>query len=113
VQQAKKEQMNSLKETSFTLGSTKAQFFLKIFMPLLLTKTAPLVILYTIFIFSAYEVPLLLGQSSPRMVTVFIKEKMTRYNLQDIPQGHAMAVTYTVLIIGITTLFIRNIKTAQ
>jgi len=111
IQQAKKERMYSLKEISFTLGSTKNQFFLKVFMPLLLKKTAPLILLYAIFLIGAYEVPLLLGQSSPRMITVFISDKMTRFNLQDIPQGHAMAVTYSVLIIGITTLFIRKIKT--
>lgn len=111
IKQAKKERMGAIQEISFTLGSTKNQFFLKVFMPLLLKKTAPLIILYAIFMFGAYEVPLLLGQSSPRMITVFISDKMTRFNLQDIPQAHAMAVTYSVLIIGLTTLFIRKIKT--
>ncbi|MEZ4774489.1 MAG: hypothetical protein R3D00_14995 [Bacteroidia bacterium] len=108
--QSKKERVAELEAMACTLGSTKGRFFREIYIPLLLKKTAPFILLYGIFLFGAYEVPLLSGRSSPRMVTVFITEKMTRFNLLDIPQGHAMAVLYSLVVIVITLVFTRKSK---
>jgi putative spermidine/putrescine transport system permease protein len=108
--QIKKERMNELYDIATTLGTGIRQFFWKIFIPVLIKRSAPFILLYGILLFGAYEVPLLLGRSSPRMISVLITEKMTRFNLLDIPQGYVMAVLYSLSIITVTTLFIRKIK---
>lgn len=99
VHQARKERMTQLHDLSKTLGGTTTQFVSKVFIPLLLRQMKPVIVLYGIFLFGTYEVPLLLGRTSPRVVTVFITEKLFRFNMEDIPTGHAMAVVYTVVIL--------------
>lgn len=111
IHQAKKERVVELRQTSDTLGGNKRQFLMKVFVPLMLKKTAPFIMLYSIFLLGAYEVPLLLGQSSPRMVTIFITEKMSKYNLNEIPLGHAMSVLYSAFVIVLTAVFIKKSKT--
>lgn len=106
--QVKKERMNALQEMATTLGTTHRQFIRKIFIPVLLKKSAPFLLLYGILIFGAYEIPLLLGRSSPRMISVLITEKMTRFNLLDIPQGYAMATIYCLLVMLVSTFFIKK-----
>ncbi len=109
--QAKKERMDELKNISLTLGSSERQFLWKVFIPFMLKKSSPLIVLYGIFLLGTYEVPLLLGQSSPRTVSIFITEKMTRFNLLDIPTGHAMAVVYSLIVILTTSFLLKNKKT--
>ncbi|UZR97917.1 hypothetical protein [Chondrinema litorale] len=106
INQVKKERLDELMATSLTLGASGFYFFRKVFAPVILMRSSPLIVLYGIFLMGTYEVPLLLGRSSPRVVTVFITEKIKGFSLQDIPQGHAMAVVYTLLVITITTFFL-------
>jgi putative spermidine/putrescine transport system permease protein len=95
---AEQAQLPALRQLGRTLGAGEAVFVRKIFLPLLLRAGRPMLVLYGIFLFGTYEVPLLLGRQSPQAVTLFITEKMGRFDLSHIPVGHAMAVAYTVLI---------------
>jgi putative spermidine/putrescine transport system permease protein len=81
---------------------------MRIFFPVLLKKGAPLMLLYGIFFFGAYEVPLLLGQQAPQAVTVFITEKMDKFDLMNIPVGHAMATVYTMIVALLATFFLKR-----
>ncbi len=108
TEQARQERMLELREVALTLGSGQGPFFRRVYLPLLMQKSSPLIWLYAIFLLGTYEVPLLLGRSSPRVVTVFITDKLTRFNLADIPVGHAMAVIYTVLVLVVIRIFIRK-----
>ncbi len=108
IEQARKESIPDLFKMARTLGSKKSQFLRKIYVPLLLLKSRPVIWLYGVFLFGTYEVPLLLGQSSPRTMTIFITEKMSRYNLNDIPVGHAMAVVYSLLVLVFIHIFVRK-----
>ena len=101
---ARKEKMRELWQSAETLGSSRFQFFRRVFAPLLLFKARPVLALYGIFLFGTYEVPLLLGRSSPRVITVFVKEKLTQYNLAEIPVGHTMASLYCILVLLIVAL---------
>jgi putative spermidine/putrescine transport system permease protein len=107
-EQARKARMRELMQSAFSLGATPWQFLRRVHIPLLLRKGRAVIWLYGIFLMGTYEVPLLLGRSSPRPVTVYITEKLTRYNLGDIAVGHAMAVLYTVLILVVVSFFIRR-----
>ncbi len=108
IHQANKERMAELQEMAHTLGSSQRQFFFRVFVPLLLKKSSLLIILYTIFLLGTYEVPIIMGQSSPRTLSVFITEKLTRFDLADIPEGHAMAFFYSVLVIAVTSFLLKS-----
>ncbi len=103
---AKKENVSGMRDMSDTLGATHRQFFRKVFSPMLLQKAGSLLLLYAVFLFGAYEVPLLLGRSSPRVVTLIIVDKVSKFDLAGIPVGHAMAVLYTLLIGSLVTVMI-------
>ncbi|MEY3444881.1 MAG: hypothetical protein RLZZ519_3162 [Bacteroidota bacterium] len=103
---AKKENLSGLRSISATLGASPSQFFFRIFTPLLLRRSSSLLLLYGVFLFGMYEVPLLLGRSTPRAVTVLIVDKVSKFDLSGIPVGHAMAVLYTLLVGSFVTFLI-------
>jgi len=101
LHQIHQERLPELREVALTLGSRPGQFFRQVFAPLLLRRTRPFIVLYGIFLLGAYEVPLLLGRSSPRTATIFITERLSGYQLADIPLAHAMALLFSLLIMGL------------
>ena len=103
VAQSRKERLPAMWALARNLGSTRWQFVRSILLPLLLQKTRPVVVLYGLFLLGSYEVPLLLGRTAPQTVSLFITEKLSRFNLLDIPVGHAMAVVYSLMVFGIIT----------
>lgn len=100
-------EMNKLAQS---LGSSRLQCFMKLWLPALVKRFKLLIVLYAIFFVGTYEVPLILGQSSPRVLTVFISEKLTKFNLNDIPLGHCMAVFYSASIFIVLRLFLHRPK---
>jgi len=100
-------EMNKLAQS---LGSNRLQCFMKLWLPALVKRFKLLIVLYAIFFVGTYEVPLILGQSSPRVLTVFISEKLTKFNLNDIPLGHCMAVFYSASIFIVLRLFLHRPK---
>lgn len=100
-------EMNKLAQS---LGSSRLQCFMKLWLPALVKRFKLLIVLYAIFFVGTYEVPLILGQSSPRVLTVFISEKLTKFNLNDIPLGHCMAVFYSASIFVVLRLFLHRPK---
>lgn len=105
---ARKERLPELRALAYTLGAKAWQFQWRVFIPVILRRAAALIMLYGVFLFGTYEVPLLLGRQAPRAVTVFITEKVTKFDLMNIPVGYAMAVLYMVLIGGVVTFLLRR-----
>lgn len=103
------ERMETLRELSATLGSSTSQFNRKILIPVLLKKTAAPLVLYFIFILGSYEIPLLLGQQDPQMVSVLVNRKLSRFDLSEIPQGYIIAILYT-LVVSLLLFFIIKLK---
>ncbi len=97
IHQSGKERIQDLWQVARSLGSRPRQFLFSVFIPLQLRKAALLIRLYGVFLMGTYEVAILMGRSSPRVMTLFITDKLGRFNLGDIPQGHAMLVVYMVL----------------
>jgi putative spermidine/putrescine transport system permease protein len=104
--------MPALRRAADALGSSRAQFARRIYAPLLLRRSLPLLLLYAVYIFGTYEIPLLLGRSSPRVVTIFVTEQLQRFDLSNIPLGHAMAVLYTALVAVLLALLLSR-RTGQ
>lgn len=98
------EKLDELEATARTLGASAFQIIFLIELPILLRRMFPVLALYFIFFLGAYEIPLILGQSSPQMISVLIVEKLQRFNLADIPVAHAMVVWYSLICIAAITL---------
>lgn len=104
------ENIKRLDTLAASLGASRSQILWKITVPALLRKSFPTIILFFIFKLGSYEVPLLLGRSSPETISVLIVRKMQRFNLMDIPQGYVVAVIYAALVI---TLLIISLKPSK
>lgn len=96
----KNEQLDEIKRVASSLGASQKLIIYKLHLPILMRGLFPILILYIIFFMGAYDIPLLLGQSSPQMISVLILEKLQRFNLGDIPVAYSMAVWYAVICIA-------------
>ena len=97
----KSERLENFKQAAATLHATPFQIWKKVSLPILLLRALPNLILYFIFLFGAFEVPLILGRSNPEMISVLAVRKLQRFNLLDLPQGYAIAVLYTIFVFAI------------
>lgn len=94
------ERLDELRQVAVTLGANRWQSYWKVIIPVLFKKSYPTVVLYGIFIFGAYEIPLLLGRQSPEMISVLVTRKVKeRYDLLQLPEGYVLAVIYSLLMI--------------
>lgn len=93
------ERVEEFRHLAKTFGASNSQLWLKVSIPILLSRSALTIYLFVIFVMGSYEVPLLLGRQDPQMISVSTIEKIQRYNLYDKPQGFAMALLYVVLMI--------------
>lgn len=94
------QKLDELGSVASTLGASTGAILFRVQLPILLRGLFPLITLYFIFFMGAYEIPLILGESSPQMISILILEKLQRFNLADIPVAHSMAVWYALLCIG-------------
>lgn len=94
----KNERIEELSILAHSLGANSQQVSRRIFLPILIKKTWVLIVLYFIFLLGAYEVPLLLGQESPQMLSVLIIQEIKQYDLSKISEGYVVAVMYTIIV---------------
>ena len=106
----KNESLSALKTLAASLGAKRLQIIFKIVLPILLKKSFPSIVLFFIFKLGTYEIPLLLGRSSPEVISVITMRKMQRYNLLDIPQGYVIAVLYALLVFILLAVSLKPAK---
>ncbi len=106
----KNENIAALKTLGASLGAKRSQILFRVTLPVMLKKSFPTVVLFFIFKLGTYEIPLLLGRSSPEVISVITVRKMQRYNLLDIPQGYVIAVLYAMLVFVLLTLSLKPSK---
>lgn len=94
----KNERLEELSVLAKSLGAKKSQVTRRVVLPILLKRTKTLIALYFIFLLGAYEVPLLLGQESPQMLSVLIIRETRQFDLTKISEGYAIAVVYSVIV---------------
>lgn len=99
------EQLPRLLELARSLGATGQQCHWRVTAPVLLQKLRPLMVLYGVFLFGAYEVPLLLGSQSARMISILIAQKFRRFDLQDLPQAYAITLLYAAVVLAVLLVF--------
>lgn len=104
----KNERLGELEQLSTTLGASAKDIFRKVQMPVLLKRSMPTVVLYYLFVFGSYEIPLILGQQSPQMVSVLVIRKLSKFNLADVPQAYGIAAVYTILVIVSVLIYFKR-----
>lgn len=98
-------QVEHLLRAAYTLGAGKRQALWRVAVPVLLQKLRPVMALYGVFLFGAYEVPLLLGSQSQRMISVLIAQKFRRFDLLELPQAYVITVLYALVVLGALLVF--------
>ncbi len=94
----KNERVGELSTLAHSLGASKNQVTRKVFLPIILKKTRVLITLYFIFLLGSYEIPLILGQESPQMLSVLIIREIKQFDLSKISEGYVVAVIYTIFV---------------
>lgn len=104
------EQIDKLRLLAASLGAGRRQILWRITLPAILKKSFPTIVLFFIFKLGSYEIPLLLGRSSPETISVLTVRKMQRFNLLDIPQGYVITVIYALLILLLLIITLKPSK---
>jgi putative spermidine/putrescine transport system permease protein len=99
--QARAAGLPALMQAAQTLGASSRQAVWRVAVPVLLFRTRPALMLYGLFLVGAYEVPLLLGRQSPRMLSVLIAQKFRRFDLLELPQAYVLTCLYAIIVVFI------------
>lgn len=105
IQKINANNLNDFANISKTLGATRWQTERKILLPILLKYSWFNIALYWLFLFGNYEIPLILGNQNPQMISVLISQKLTKFNLNDLPQAYVLAILYLFVVIAVFSFF--------
>lgn len=92
------QKLAALRTLSYSLGAGLRDTVIRIELPTLLKSMKRVVLLYFVFMLGAYEIPLLLGSESSRMLSLVVLDKLTRFDVLAKPQAYAMASMYLLLV---------------
>ncbi|MEO1652378.1 MAG: ABC transporter permease subunit [Bacteroidota bacterium] len=93
------EKIDQLSQLAATLGANSGQRILRVEIPLLLKGAYPVILMYLIFIIGSYEIPLLLGRQSPRMISILTLDKLQSYDLGARPLAYVYALMYAFFVL--------------
>jgi putative spermidine/putrescine transport system permease protein len=97
-----KHNIRRMRNMSLNLGVSSGYFFWKVTLPLVFRTAAPMILLYFILLIGTYEVPLLIGGQHPKMISIYIVEKLQRFDLTNMPQAYAVSLLFFIML----TLFL-------
>ena len=100
--------LEDLSQLATTLGASSRQIQVGVIAPILLRRAMPAVLLYFVFLIGAYEVPLLLGRQSPAMLSVFISQKFSKFNLLELPVAYVTTVMYAAFVLLFVFMLLRK-----
>lgn len=104
------EDIGRLRRVASSLGASSFQCDVRITLPILLQRSYPTLVLYFIFAMGSFEIPLLLGPSSPQMVAVVVVRKLRQFSLDTIPQAYILSLLYVMVVLAAVWLLLRNKK---
>lgn len=92
------ERVDELAAVAATLGAGARSRLVRVAAPLYITRSAGPLALVFVLTLGSYEIPLLLGQQSPPLLSVLVMRKFGRFDLTDKPEAMVMAVLYALAI---------------
>jgi putative spermidine/putrescine transport system permease protein len=104
------ERIEDMREVASTLGARWYQSDFKITVPLLIHRSYQTIVLYFIFAMGSYEIPLLLGASSPQMLAVNVVRNLQQFSLDTIPAAYILSLLYVAFVLTILWILLRRKK---
>jgi putative spermidine/putrescine transport system permease protein len=95
------EKLKDIQNLAYSLGATKFDVFRRTTLPILLLKSRHQIILSFIFVFGSFEIPSILGQHTPEMISVLAIRKMGLFEIGQKPEAFVVAFLYCLVVIGI------------
>jgi putative spermidine/putrescine transport system permease protein len=102
------ENVGKLAQVGQSLGASNFEQTRRIAVPMLLHRAFPTLLLYTIFVMGSYEIPLILGQQSPQMISVLVIRKLRRFSLSTIPEAYISALIFIAIVIGLLVILFKS-----
>jgi putative spermidine/putrescine transport system permease protein len=90
-----------------TLGASRLQCVRHVLLPMLMPGLVAASALVFAFAFGAYEIPLVLGASSPETLPVLAYRSFTNVDLATRPEAYAMAMVIAVIGAGLLAVYAR------
>ncbi len=100
------ENLDELEQMAASLGASPQQSLWRVRLPLLWRGAYPVILMYLIFMMGSYEIPLLLGRQSPRMISILILEKLEGFDLQERPMAYVYALLYAGFVMLLLALLL-------
>lgn len=94
-------------ELARSLGASRGQRVRHVLLPLMLPGLVPASIIIFAFVFGSFEVPFLMGESFPSMLSVLAYRLYTDTDLALRPQAMAVSVVIAVMILVLVALYQR------
>ncbi len=96
---------SSLGEAACTMGATSGRAFLNVTLPLCMPTVRNIFLIVVISLFTAYEIPLLLGITRPTGIAVTLYQNYSHASLADRPEVMAMAMVVLVITLAFVIMF--------
>lgn len=103
------EKIEQLGQLSATLGASTWQRIRRVEVPILLRGASPVILMYLIFVIGSYEIPLLLGRQSPRMISILTLDKLQSYDLGSRPLAYVYALLYALFVLILLLILRRRV----
>lgn len=97
---------NKLSQVAFNLGANNRQVFFYVLLPLIMPSILSSFIIIFAFSFGAYELPFLLGPTSPKALPVKAYVEYTNPNLANRP--YAMVINMILTIVSLILVWLYN-----
>lgn len=91
------------------LGAKRWQSLLWIAVPMLLRRSRSMLLLLFLMQFGSFEVPLLLGQQTPQMISVLTQRRFGQFDLMQRPEAFVIASTYMV-VMGAGVILLQKLR---
>lgn len=108
AQISEKARLNEVKNLCLALGANTSQATRKAIIPILLFRARPQILLSFIFVFGSFEIPAILGQHSPEMISVLAVRKLGLFDIGQKPEAFVVAFIYSIVIIGLLWFFYKK-----
>ena len=110
AQIAEKSRLNEVKNLCFSLGANTAQATRKAIVPILLYRARPQILLSFIFVFGSFEIPAILGQHNPEMISVLAVRKLGLFDIGQKPEAFVVACLYSLVVVILLAFFYKRKK---
>ncbi len=96
---------NSFEQVAANLGASQRQIFWNIYLPLAMPSIGSAFIIVFAFSFGAFEIPFLLGPTSPKTLPVLAYQSYVSSDLLQRPYSMVIAMTLTLICLGLIFIY--------